>query len=78
MHNLSGAFIQPEKDEVIDGEKMYTFSIIYPKNKVIFFSLNENETKTWIKIIHSTIGYIDISEIYTIKVTFKLNITKLG
>ena len=69
MHSLSGAFIQREKDETVDGEKMYSFSIIYPKNKVIFLSNSEDEVNAWVSTIHSVIGYVNISEIYTINVS---------
>jgi len=74
MHNLTGIFVQREPEEVIDNQKMFCFSIIYPKKKRIYLSDNESEIKTWISKIQKAMGYTDITEIYDVKVNFILNI----
>ncbi len=69
MHNLSGVFIRQEKEEVIEGIKMFCFSLIFnPNKKSVYLTPNEEVYKTWIKAIYFTIGYIDILDTYEIGV----------
>ena len=81
MHNLTGIFVQREPEEVIDGIKMYCFSIIYPKKKRIYLSDSESDIKTWIIKIQKSMGYTDITEIYDVKEKLgngKFGLVKLG
>ncbi len=81
MHNLSDVFIQREKDELIDGDKMYCFSLIFPKNKVIFLSNSESDILKWVEVLQEAIGYVNISEVYTIKGLLgngKFGVVRLG
>jgi len=69
MHNLSGVFVQREKDEEDEGVKMYCFSLVFhAKKKILYLSNSEQEIKTWISAFHYIIGYIDIKDIYNIGV----------
>jgi len=69
MHHLSGVFVQQEKEEEVEGKKMYCFSLVFhARKKIMYLSNNENDIKTWISAFHYTIGYMDITEIYDIGV----------
>jgi hypothetical protein len=68
MHNLTGIFVQKEDYEIIDNVKMFCFSVIYPKKKRIYLSDNEQEIKTWITKIQEAMGYLNITDIYEVKV----------
>ena len=69
MHNLSGVFVQEEKEEEVEGVKMYCYSLVFNQNKkIIYLSNNEDDVKVWISAFHYTIGYMDVSDIYSIGV----------
>jgi hypothetical protein len=69
MHHLSGVFIQQEKEEEVEGVKMYCFSLIFiNKKKIIYLAHSEEDIKNWINAFHFAVGYVDISTIYDFKV----------
>ena len=72
MHNLTGIYVEKEKVLELDNITFYSFSIIYPNKKRFYLSENEDEIDTWIKIIESSIGYMNLTDIYTVKVIYTI------
>lgn len=68
MHNLSGVFVKEEKPEQINGTTYYPFSVIYPKKNRVYYCDNVNECSSWIKLIRRATGYLNLTDIYDVKV----------
>lgn len=76
MHNLTGVFIQRDKDEVIEGVTMFSFCIYISKKKFMYLSNSEDELLDWIDKLEKVVGFTDIFDIYKIDVNFNLIISK--
>ena len=68
MHNLSGVFVSEEPFEKINGIDYWPFSIVYPNKKRIYYCEKEEESKNWVKTIRKVTGYVNLTDIYEIKV----------
>ena len=76
MHNLSGLFLKEEKELEINGQKFYSFSIVYPSKTRYYLVDNENDYKLKIEI-----GYTNLLDIYEVKQKLgngKFGLVKLG
>ena len=49
MHNLSGLFLKEEKELEVNGQKFYSFSIVYSSKTRYYLVDNENDYKIWIE-----------------------------
>jgi hypothetical protein len=68
MHNLSGVFVKEEKPESINGVTYYPFSVVYPKKNRTYYCEKENECKGWVQSIRKATGYLNLTDIYEVKV----------
>ncbi len=68
MHNLSGVFVKEEPVETINGITYYPYSVIYPNKKRTYYCENEDETRIWVKTIKKVTGYLNLTDIYDVKV----------
>jgi len=73
MHNLTGIYVCKEEKQVLDKVTFYAFSVIYPNKRRFYLSESEDEINTWIFKIQSSIGYTNLTDIYTVKVILALN-----
>jgi len=81
MHNLSGVYVNEEKQQTIDGFTYYTFSVVYPKKVRYYFVDNETDFKKWIAMIKRATGYTDLNDIYEVKEKLgngKFGLVRLG
>lgn len=76
MHNLSGVFVKDEPPETVGGIKYYPFSVLYPNKKRSYYCENEEETKIWVKCIRGVTGYLNLNDIYDVKVNNVLKFSK--
>ena len=67
MHNLSGLFLKEEEKKVINNKAFYSFSIIFPSKKRVYFCDNIEEYQNWIKYLRIATNYSNILEMYEIK-----------
>jgi len=72
MHNLSGVFVKEEKPEVINGVTFYPFSVMYPKKNRTYYCEKNDECKGWVQSIRKATGYLNLTDIYEVKVSYKL------
>jgi len=70
MHNLSGVFVKEEKPEVVNGLQYYPFSVVYPNKKRVYYCEKEEESQMWVKTIRRVTGYVNLTDIYDVKVIF--------
>lgn len=68
MHNLSGVFLKGEESIVQDGQVLYCFSVIYPKKTRYYYVEDKKEYDMWMKMIQKTTGYLNLTDIYDVKV----------
>jgi len=73
MHNLTGIFVSREEEQVVDGTKFHSFSVIYPNKREYYLSEKEEEVITWISKISNAIGYTNLTDIYQVKVNMLIN-----
>ena len=66
MHNLSGLFFKEEPTKILDNITYFSFSIIFPKKKSIYFCDNKSEFKNWKKCLKIATNYSNILQIYEI------------
>ena len=66
MHNLSGLFLKEEPKKVLNNKTFYSFSIIFPSKKRIYFCDNVEEYQNWIKYFRIATNYSNILEMYEI------------
>jgi tRNA A-37 threonylcarbamoyl transferase component Bud32 len=81
MHNLSGTYIKEEKPNEFNDELYYAFSVSYSNKVRYYYSNNENDIKSWVRILKKTTGYSDLSEIYEVREKLgkgKFGLVKLG
>ena len=67
MHNLSGLFLKKEPTKILNDIIYYSFSIIFPSKKRIYFCDDINEYKNWIKHLRIATNYSNILDLYIIK-----------
>jgi calcium-dependent protein kinase len=67
MHNLSGVFLQEEKNQIIDGNSYFCFSVIYPKKTRFYYVDNQSDYQGWVSAIKRSTGYADLNDLYEVK-----------
>ena len=67
MHNLSGLFLKEEQKTLLNNKTFYSFSIIFPSKKRVYFCDNIEEYQNWIKYLRIATNYSNILEMYEIK-----------
>ena len=67
MHNLSGLFLKEEEKKVLNNKTFYSFSIIFPTKKRVYFCDNKEEYQNWIKYLRIATNYSNILEMYEIQ-----------
>lgn len=60
--------MKEEKAECINGVNYYPFSVVYPKKNRIYYCEKESECKNWVACIRKVTGYINLTDIYEVKV----------
>ena len=81
MHNLSGLFLQKEKNMICDGINYYSFSVVYPTKTRIYYCKNEKEYNEWFEKLKQATGYTNLLDIYEVKNKLgsgKFGLVKLG
>ncbi len=68
MHNLTGIYVKKEGVQKLEDIKFYSFSVTYPNKKRNYYSESEEEILTWICKIQDAIGYMNLTDIYQVKV----------
>ena len=67
MHNLSGLFLKEEPTKILEDITYYSFSIIFPSKKHIYYCDNKTDFKNWIKYLRIATNYSNILQLYEIK-----------
>ena len=81
MHNLSGLFIQVEKEMNFEGKIYYSFSVVYPTKTRIYYCDDETQYKLWIENLKKATGYTNLLDLYEVKQKLgngKFGLVKLG
>jgi serine/threonine protein kinase len=81
MHNLSGVFLQEEKNQIIEDINFFCFSVVYPKKTRYYFVDNLTEYKQWVSSIKRAIGFADLNDLYEVKEKLgngKFGLVRLG
>jgi calcium-dependent protein kinase len=67
MHNLSGVFLQEEKNQIIEDVNFFCFSVVYPKKTRYYFVDNLTDYRKWVSAIKKATGYADLNDLYEVK-----------
>ena len=81
MHNLSGLFFIEEEKKVIDGKTFFSFAIIFPTRKHIYYCDNESYFQKWSKYLKIATKYSNLNDIFEIGETLgsgSFSLVKLG
>ena len=81
MHNLNGLFLQKENSVEYEGTTYYSFSVIYPTKKRVYYCKDEKEYNEWVEKLKIATGYTNLLEIYDVKNKLgsgKFGLVKLG
>ena len=81
MHNLSGLFVQIEKEKNFEGKIYYAFSVVYPTKTRIYYCDDEKQYKLWIENLRRATEYTNLLDLYEVKQKLgngKFGLVKLG
>lgn len=82
MHNLTGCFVKEKSDDkVVEGKKLYGFSIIFSNKTRSYFTLDKKTRESWVESLKRAIGYQTFNETYNIEGDLgegKFGLVKLG
>ena len=81
MHNLSGLFFIEEKNITIGDKNFFTFAILFPTRKHIYYCDNESDFQNWSKYLKIATQYRNLNDIFEIKETLgsgSFSLVKLG
>ena len=68
MHNLSGLFLKEEATtKILDNITYYSFSIIFPRKKHIYYCTDKSEFRSWKRCLKIATNYTNILKLYEIK-----------
>ena len=67
MHNLSGLFLKTEGLQIIQGKKMYCFSIAFSSKNRLYYCDNEDDYNKWVEVLKKATGYTNLLDIYEVK-----------
>ena len=54
------------KDEIIKGKKLYSFMLIFPDKRRIYYLTSQTEKEKWVAAIKKCIGYVNPRDFYDI------------
>jgi serine/threonine protein kinase len=67
MHSLSGVYIKEEMpEEVIDGKTYYSFMLIFPNKRRVYFLESQEHRDTWIEAIKKVTKYSSLYDFYEV------------
>ena len=81
MHNLSGLFFIEEKNKVIEDKTFFSFAIIFPTRKHIYYCDNESDFQKWSQCLKIATKYSNLNDVFEIKETLgsgSFSLVKLG
>lgn len=82
MHNLTGCFVKEKSDDkLVDGKKLYGFSIIFSNKTRSYYCIDKKTRETWVDSLKKAIGYQTFNETYNIEGDLgegKFGLVKLG
>lgn len=65
MRTLTNVYIKDEPDELDDnGTKMFSFQLIFPNKRRIYYFPSQQEKIRWISAIKSITGFSSINDFY--------------
>ena len=64
MHNLSGCYIKPNGDKLMNGVKLYCFQIIFPTKHRNFYVTSKQIAEDFIINIKKGMGYLNFFDYY--------------
>lgn len=81
MHNLTGCFVKEKDEKVIEGNKLYGFSIVFSNKTRSYYSPSKKGLEQWLASIRMAIGYQNFTDFYEMKGDLgegKFGLVKLG
>jgi Ca2+-binding EF-hand superfamily protein len=81
MHNMTGCFVKEKDEKVIEGNKLYGFSIIFSNKTRSYYTSSKKSLETWMSALRQSIGYQHFSDFYEMKGDLgegKFGLVKLG
>lgn len=81
MHNLTGCFVKEKDDKVIEGNKLYGFSIIFSNKTRSYYTTSKKSLEGWTNALRQSIGYQHFTDFYEMKADLgegKFGLVKLG
>ncbi|MCQ2815657.1 MAG: protein kinase [archaeon] len=67
MHNLSGIYVTKGEPTVMEGKKLFCFSILYPQKERTYYIEDEGEYNSWYEKLNRAISFKSLSQQYEIK-----------
>ena len=81
MHNLTGCFVKEKDEKVVDGNKLYGFSIIFSNKTRSYYASSKKNLDAWLSALRTSIGYQNFTDFYEMKNDLgegKFGLVKLG
>lgn len=82
MHNLTGCFVNGHEDsKLLDGKKLYGFSIIFSNKTRDYYCLVKKDRDSWVNALKTSIGYQTFQDIYDLGIELgegKFGLVRLG
>lgn len=81
MHNLTGCFIKEKDEKIIDGNKLFGFSIIFSNKTRSYYTNSKKSLEAWTSALRQSIGYQHFTDFYEMKSDLgegKFGLVKLG
>jgi len=81
MHNLSSCFIKENKESIVLGQKVFSFSIAFQPKSRTYYLLDKDSFKKWVSILSKAIGYLNFFDFYEMMDEIgvgKFGLVKLG
>jgi serine/threonine protein kinase len=70
MKSLAGVYLKSDIEESNEGGRtMYSFMLIFPDKRRIYYLKSQEDKNMWIDAIKQTIGYANILDFYEVKET---------
>lgn len=81
MHNLTGSFVKEKDEKVVEGIKLFGFSIVFSNKTRSYYTGSRSSLDNWLSILRKAIGYQNFSDFYEMKSDLgegKFGLVKLG
>ena len=81
MHNLTGCFVKEKDEKVIEGTKLFGFSIIFSNKTRSYYTNSKKNLESWLSALRQSIGYQHFTDFYEMKNDLgegKFGLVKLG